>query len=64
MIWYSESGVKPNTVVRFDPDKKEFSSWRIPSGGGVVRNMVSTSEGDLYIACSGVNKVGIVTIER
>jgi len=24
--------------------------------------MVSTPEGDLYIACSGVNKVGIVRV--
>ncbi len=63
-VWYSESGVKPNTMVRFDPGTKTFASWSIPSGGGVVRNMVSTSGGDLYIACSGVNKVGIVKVER
>jgi virginiamycin B lyase len=64
MIWYSESGVKPNTIVRFDPATKRFDSWPIPSGGGVVRNMVSTSGGNLYIACSGVNKIGIVYVER
>jgi virginiamycin B lyase len=64
MIWYSESGVKPNTIVRFDPAIKRFDSWPIPSGGGVVRNMVSTAVGHLYIACSGVNKIGIVYIER
>jgi hypothetical protein len=43
---------------------REFASWPIPSGGGVVRNMVSTPKGDLYIACSGVNKVGIAQIDR
>jgi virginiamycin B lyase len=64
MVWYSESGLKPNTIVRFDPRTKVFSTWPIPSGGGVVRNMVSTAGGDLYIACSGVNKVGIVKIDR
>jgi virginiamycin B lyase len=64
VIWYSESGVKPNTIVRFDPGMKAFERWPIPSGGGVVRNMVSTPDGDLYIACSGVNKVGIVNVER
>jgi len=48
--------------VRFDPKMRSFASWPIPSGGGVVRNMVATSKGDLYIACSGVNKVGIVKI--
>ncbi len=62
-IWYSESGVRPNTIVRFDPKTRTFQSWPIPSGGGVVRNMVATPSGDLYIACSGVNKVGIVKVE-
>ena len=35
-IWYSESGVQPNTLVRFDPKTSAFQSWPIPSGGGVV----------------------------
>jgi virginiamycin B lyase len=63
-VWYSESGVSPNTIVRFDPKTKSFAGWPIPSGGGTVRNMVATPGGDLYIACSGVNRVGIVKIER
>ncbi len=63
-VWYSESGINPNTIVRFDPRTGTFVSWPIPSGGGVVRNMASTPGGDLYIACSGVNKVGIVKVER
>jgi len=63
-VWYSESGLNPNTIVQFDPRTESFASWPIPSGGGVVRNMVSTPTGDLYIACSGVNKVGIVKVER
>ncbi|MGD0657936.1 MAG: lyase [Syntrophorhabdales bacterium] len=62
MVWYSESGVTPNTIVKFEPSIPAFSRRPIPSGGGVVRNMVSTPEGDLYIACSGVNKVGIVRV--
>jgi len=63
-VWYSESGVAPNTIVRFDPKTASFTTWPIPSGGGVVRHIVSTPRGDLYIACSGVNKVGIVKIEE
>jgi virginiamycin B lyase len=59
-VWYSESGVKPNTLVRFDPKSETFSSEAIPSGGGVVRNMVATPDRRLYLACSGVNKVAIV----
>jgi streptogramin lyase len=48
-VWYSESGVKPNTLVRFDPQTKKFQTWIIPSGGGVVRNMMPTTDGkNLY----------------
>ncbi|MGA7751852.1 MAG: hypothetical protein WCB05_03445, partial [Candidatus Sulfotelmatobacter sp.] len=61
---YSESGVDPNTMVRFDPKTKTFASWPIPSGGGVIRNMVSTPKGDIFIACSGKNKIGIVKIKQ
>jgi virginiamycin B lyase len=60
MVWYSESGVQPNTIVRFDPRRQVFARVAIPSGGGVVRNMAATSDGRLYIACSGKNKVGVV----
>jgi virginiamycin B lyase len=62
VIWYSESGVEPNTIVRFDPATHKFQTWPIPSGGGVVRNMSPTSDGDLAIACSGVNRIGLVEI--
>lgn len=61
MIWYSESGVQPNTLVRFDPKTKSFAERTIPSGGGVVRNMAATPDGRIYLACSGVNKVAVVT---
>lgn len=60
MVWYSEAGVNPNTIVRFDPRTETFAVAKIPSGGGVVRNLAATSDGRVYIACSGVNKVGIV----
>jgi virginiamycin B lyase len=59
-IWYSESGVHPNTVTRFDLESEKFQSWPIPSGGGVVRNMMPTRDGNLVLACSGVNKVALV----
>jgi virginiamycin B lyase len=59
-VWYSESGMKPNTLVRFDPRSENFSNMPIPSGGGVVRNMVATPDRHLYLACSGVNKVAVV----
>jgi virginiamycin B lyase len=62
-VWYSESGVTPNTLVRFDPKSETFSQEKIPSGGGVVRNMVATPDHKLYLACSGVNKVAVVDVQ-
>jgi len=64
MVWYSESGVKPNTIVQFDPKSQKFARANIPSGGGVVRNMAATPDGRIYIACSGVDKVGIVSTKQ
>jgi len=64
MVWYSEAGVKPNTMVRFDPNTESFAKTAIPSGGGTVRNMAATADGRVYIACSGVNKVGVVEPAR
>ncbi|HWY09209.1 MAG TPA: hypothetical protein VNY24_20280 [Candidatus Acidoferrales bacterium] len=61
MVWYSESGVHPNTIVQFNPKTQTFARANIPSGGGVVRNMAATSDGRVYIACSGVDKVGVVS---
>jgi virginiamycin B lyase len=64
VVWYSESGVEPNTLVRFDPVAKTFQTWKIPNGGGVVRHMVTAPNGDLLLAYSGVNKVGRVRIRK
>ncbi len=64
MVWYSESGVKPNTIIQFDPKTEKFARANIPSGGGTVRNMAATADGRVYIACSGVNKVGVVEPAR
>jgi virginiamycin B lyase len=64
IIWYSESNTKPNTVVRFDPKTEKFQTWIIPSGGGVVRNMVPTPDGNLWLACSGVNGIAFVEVKN
>lgn len=63
ILWYSESNTRPNTVVRFDPRTEKFQTWIIPSGGGVVRNMVHTPEGNLWLACSGVNGIAFVEVK-
>jgi virginiamycin B lyase len=62
IVWYSESGVRPNTLVRFDTPTDTFQTWVIPSGGGVVRHMMATSDGNLVLACSGLNRVALVEV--
>src|SRR5215467_841345 len=64
MVWYSESGVTPNTLVRFNPKTEEFARATIPSGGGTVRNMAVTPAGRISWAFSGVNKGGVVVPAR
>ena len=62
-IWYVESAIKPNVLVRFDIKTKKFQSWIIPGGGGVVRNIKTTDDGrNIVMAESGVNKVALVEI--
>lgn len=63
-IWYVETGVTPNDLVRFDPKTEKMQTWIIPGGGGVVRNMMRDRDGNLVIAESGLNKVGVVKIAR
>jgi virginiamycin B lyase len=63
MVWYAETGVTPNRVVGFNPKTQSFSApTPIASGGGVVRNMVASPDGKLYLACSGVNKIAIAEV--
>ena len=64
VLWYSESNTSPNTLVRFDTRTLKFQSWAIPSGGGVVRNMVHTPDGNLWLTESGVNKLAFVQVEK
>src|SRR6267378_763402 len=63
MVWYVETGLTPNRIIRFNPTTQTFSTpTPIPSGGGVVRNMVATPDDRLYLACRGVDKMGIAEI--
>ena len=63
VLWYVEAGTQPNTLVRFDPKTEKFQTWTIPSGGGVVRNMDVTRDGNLALACSGVNRIALVEVK-
>lgn len=62
-IWYNESGMRPDALVRFDPETETFQSWAIPSGVGIVRNMWVTRDGKLLIHQTSTNRVGLVTIK-
>ena len=64
VIWYVESNSKPNNLVRFDTKTEKFQTWPIPGGGGVVRNMVHTPDGELWLTESGVNKIANVEIKN
>jgi len=65
VVWYDEGNTKPNALVRFDPKTETFQTFPVPSGGGVVRNMMPSKDGKgLVLAESGVNRVGIVTIQN
>ena len=62
VIWLSDYA--RGYLVRFDPKTEKFQSWAIPSGGKVVRNVSVTRDGNIAIACSGMNRIGLVTIQQ
>ncbi len=64
IVWYNESGMRPDALVRFDPETETFQSWAIPSGdvhAGIVRHMRPTRDGDLLIHQSSTNRIGRVS---
>ena len=64
IVWYCETGDDAkNMLVRFEPATKAMRAWPIPSGGGTVRHMVAASNGDLFLAESGVGKVARVQVK-
>ena len=62
IVWYNESGMRPDALVRFDPATEQFQSWAVPSGIGIIRHTWETQEGDLLIHQSSSNRVGRVRI--
>jgi virginiamycin B lyase len=62
VIWYCESNLRPNTLVRFDPKTEKFQTWEMPDGGGIVRHMMPTKDGNIAISLSGISKIGLVEI--
>jgi virginiamycin B lyase len=62
IIWYNESGMRPDALVRFDPKTERFQSWAIPSGFGIVRNFGVTRDGKLIIHQTSSNRIGLVEV--
>jgi virginiamycin B lyase len=62
IIWYTESNLRPNTLVRFDPKTEKFQTWEMPLGGGIVRHMFVTRDHKIAMALSGVSAIGLVEI--
>ena len=56
-IWYTESEVQPNVLVRFDLEAEAMQTWPVPSQGSVVRHMVAMGDSTLWLACSGTGVV-------
>lgn len=62
VIWYNESGMRPDALVRFDPAAERFQSWAIPSGVGIIRHVWVTEDKNLLIHQSSSNHIGLVRI--
>jgi len=66
IVWYNESGVRPDPLVRFDPKTETFQSWPIPTGSiyaGIVRHMRPTRDGNLLIHQTSTNRIMRVEIK-
>lgn len=64
IVWLNESEMRPDVLLRFDPQTEQFQSWPIPSGIGIIRNMRATHDGNLVIHQSSTNTVGLVLIDH
>ena len=64
VIWYNESGQRPDALVRFDPKTERFQSWAVPSGVGIIRHMRKTPDGNLAIHQTSTNKIGLAIIGK
>jgi virginiamycin B lyase len=67
IVWYNESGMRPDALVRFDPQTETFQSWAIPSGNvyaGILRHASATRDGNLLIHQTSTNRILMVTEKR
>ena len=61
-IWINEVG--PSAMAAFDPKTEKWEVTAIPTRGSVVRNVtVDSTRGILWIAESGVSKIGRIDLK-
>ena len=58
-VWYSESGVRPNTLVRFDPVSEKFETFPSDKRGASVRQMLGRP-GEAWGGESGNDRLVVV----
>ncbi len=58
IVWYEE--VATGTMIRFDPASETFSGLALLSPGAVVRNMDLAPDGRIWMALSGVDRIGVL----
>jgi virginiamycin B lyase len=63
IIWYSESGSKPNMLVRFDPSTEKFQTWSVKAGGGINR-IHAQPDGSLWFTSPLTNGIGHIAIKE
>jgi streptogramin lyase len=63
VIWYAESGTKPNMLVRFDTKTEKFQSWPIKAGGG-IKHIYADRDGSLWFTRPMANGIAHVTIKE
>lgn len=66
IVWFNESGMRPDPLVRFDPATETFQSWPIPSGAiyaGAAQNIRPTSDGGLVLNQSSTSRIVKVTVQ-
>ena len=51
-------------VGRFGPKTGDVKTSVIPGGGGVVRDMMATRDGDFVLAERGLNMVALVEVGK
>jgi virginiamycin B lyase len=58
-VWFSETGVRPNQFVGFDPKtEKMFSVTQVKSGGGAIRHMVFDAKTRSFWFGTDTNNLG------